>query len=136
MISANVDMVMPVRSPHSSVATVFRALGDDTRLQMLALLRQRAACVCEFVELFGISQPAVSEHLRRLRDAGLVSDQRRGMWVFYSLREPLPAYVAEALRAVEVPPEVRERFASMQPAEACRPRRPRPAGEPREAAAR
>lgn len=67
------------------LADVFKALGDPTRLQILALLNVRDCCVCELVPLFGISQPAVSKHLARLRAARLVRENRRGQWVFYSL---------------------------------------------------
>lgn len=105
-----------MRSAHSPVATVCRALGDDTRLQMLMLLRQREFCVCELVELFSISQSAISEHLRRLKEVALVTDERRGMWVFYRLREPLPAFVRAALELVALQPEVLERLARLQPA--------------------
>jgi len=98
---------------------VFRVLGDDTRLQMLVLLAVREACVCELVELFGISQPAVSEHLRRLKEVGLVEDERRGTWVFYRRVTDLPAFVRAALEAVEVPRELIARLQAMAPAGAC-----------------
>jgi ArsR family transcriptional regulator len=104
-----------MRSGHSTVATVFRALGDDTRLQILVLLGHREFCVCELVELFGLSQSAVSEHLRRLKDAGLAMDERRGMWVFYRLREALPAFVTQALQAVDLEPEVAARLRGLKP---------------------
>ncbi len=86
-----------------ALAEVLRALGDATRLCMLALLRRRPFCVCELAALFPISQPAVSGHLRRLRAAGLVVDQRRGMWVYYRLADPLPDVAAAALRALRLP---------------------------------
>lgn len=77
------------------LADVFKALGDPTRLKILALLNVRDCCVCELVPLFGISQPAVSKHLARLRAARLVREKRRGQWVFYSLnRERLKEIVA------------------------------------------
>jgi ArsR family transcriptional regulator len=114
-----------VRSAQSRVSAVFRALGDDTRLQILALLRRREICVCEFVELLGISQSAVSEHLRRLKEAGLVLDERRAMWVFYRLAEPLPAFVTAALDVAEVPAEVAARFEALRPVDVCCARAPR-----------
>lgn len=42
-------------------------------------------CVCEFVDVFQMSQPAISQHLRKLKDAGLVKEQKKGQWVIYSL---------------------------------------------------
>ncbi len=87
-------------------ADLLRTLGDPTRLQILALLRRRELCVCEVVALFPISQPAISGHLRRLRDAGLVRDERRGMWVHYRSAEGLPALVEAVLAEVVLPAEL------------------------------
>lgn len=66
-------------------AMILKLLGDPTRLTMMKLLDRQACCVCEFVEIFQISQPAVSQHLRKLRDLGLVSEERKGQWIFYSV---------------------------------------------------
>jgi ArsR family transcriptional regulator len=68
-----------------TLADCFKALGDPTRLKMVALLNHRDFCVCEFIPFFNISQPAVSKHLSRLKSSGLVTENRRGQWVFYSL---------------------------------------------------
>ena len=86
-----------------SLAELFRVLGDPTRLEMLGLLRVREICVCEFVQLFDLSQPSVSQHLRRLKEAGLVVGRRRGMWVWYRLAEDLPPVVTAALDALPRP---------------------------------
>src|SRR5579875_3604343 len=67
------------------LADALKALGDPTRLKIIALLNLRDCCVCELVPIFGISQPAVSRHMSRLKSAGLVKETRKGMWVFYSL---------------------------------------------------
>lgn len=71
---------------------VLKLLGDKTRLSMMKLLEQNDCCVCEFVEIFGISQSAISQHLRKLRDVGLVKEQRRGQWIFYSLNRDSETY--------------------------------------------
>jgi DNA-binding transcriptional ArsR family regulator len=113
-----------MRSGHSTVAATFRALGDDTRLQILLLLGRREFCVCELVELFGLSQSAVSEHLRRLKDAGLAVDERRGMWVFYRRPDALPAFVTQALQAVDLEPGVAERLRGLRPTAAVCARAP------------
>lgn len=73
----------------------FRVLGDATRLRILSLLSVRDACVCELVELLPISQPAVSQHLRKLKQAALVDEYRRKSWVFYRLRTDMPSYIAD-----------------------------------------
>lgn len=64
---------------------ILKLLGDETRLTMLKLMDEHACCVCEFVEIFQISQPAISQHLRKLKDLGLVEEERRGQWIFYSM---------------------------------------------------
>lgn len=67
------------------IADDLKLLGDRTRLTMLSLLKEREWCVCEFVDLFDISQPAISQHLRKLKSKGIVKEQKKGQWVYYSL---------------------------------------------------
>lgn len=73
-------------------STVLKLLGDKTRLSMMKLLEKHECCVCEFVEIFNISQSAISQHLRKLRDVGLVKEQRKGQWIFYSLNQTSDLY--------------------------------------------
>lgn len=73
-------------------ATILKLMGDKTRLTMLKLLESDSCCVCEFVELFGMSQPAISQHLRKLKDVGLVKEDKRQQWVFYSLNKDHELY--------------------------------------------
>ena len=68
---------------------VFRAVSDPTRRQMLELLRVRERTVTELAEPFAMTQPAVSQHLRVLRDAGLVDVRKEGRHRVYRL-DPLP----------------------------------------------
>src|SRR5205085_12566114 len=67
------------------MAQVAKALGDPIRLQLVDVLRKHAGkvCVCELVPLFDISQPTLSHHLKKLRDAGIVDSERRGLWAYY-----------------------------------------------------
>jgi ArsR family transcriptional regulator, arsenate/arsenite/antimonite-responsive transcriptional repressor len=67
------------------MAEVAKALGDPIRLQLVDVLRKHAGkvCVCELVPLFDIGQPTLSHHLKKLRDAGLVDSERRGLWAYY-----------------------------------------------------
>ena len=73
------------REPAIRMAEVAKALGDPIRLQLVAVLRKHAGkvCVCELVPLFDISQPTLSHHLKKLRDAGIVSSERQGLWAYY-----------------------------------------------------
>ena len=70
-------------------AKLFRALGDPTRLELVGLLaaQKKELCVCELEAHFDLSQPTVSHHLRILREAGVVTSERRGTWVYYALDE-------------------------------------------------
>jgi ArsR family transcriptional regulator, arsenate/arsenite/antimonite-responsive transcriptional repressor len=67
------------------MAEVAKALGDPIRLQLVDVLRKHAGkvCVCELVPLFDISQPTLSHHLKKLRAAGIVDSERRGLWAYY-----------------------------------------------------
>ncbi len=68
-----------------ALARVFKALGDETRLEIVRMLVGKERCVCAFLSAFPITQPAVSNHLRVLREAGVVIDTRDGRWIFYRL---------------------------------------------------
>ncbi len=67
------------------LAEVAKALADPVRVQLVDVLRRHAGkvCVCELVPLFDIGQPTLSHHLRKLRDAGLVDCEKRGLWSYY-----------------------------------------------------
>lgn len=67
------------------LAMIAKALGDPIRLQLVDILRKHAGkvCVCELVPLFDVSQPTLSHHLKKLRDAGLVDSERQGLWAYY-----------------------------------------------------
>ncbi len=76
----------------------FAALANDTRLRSLMLLsRQSELCVCELTHALGLSQPHISRHLAQLREAGLVSDRREGVWVYYRINRELPAWALQVL---------------------------------------
>jgi ArsR family transcriptional regulator, arsenate/arsenite/antimonite-responsive transcriptional repressor len=66
-------------------ASVLKLLGDKTRLTMMKILEQHDCCVCEFVAIFNTSQPAISQHVRKMKDVGLVKESRRRQWIIYSL---------------------------------------------------
>ncbi|MEI3597427.1 MULTISPECIES: ArsR/SmtB family transcription factor [Bacillaceae] len=68
-------------------ANLLKLIGDKTRLTMMKLMDDHACCVCEFVEIFQMSQPAISQHLRKLKDLGLVEEERKGQWIFYSVNK-------------------------------------------------
>lgn len=63
----------------------FKLLSDETRLRIMVLLFHNEFCVCQLTGITGISQPNISKHLSRLRDIGLVKDERKEQYTFYSL---------------------------------------------------
>lgn len=82
-------------------AETLTLLGDESRLRLCALLRDRELCVTDLVRVTGISQSRVSTHLGRLREAGFVRDRRQGAQCFYGLAsegmpEPLKSVLDEA----------------------------------------
>lgn len=73
--------------PHQKlekITGICKALSDPTRLRIFLLLTEKTLCVNAIVNFLGISQPAVSQHLKILREADLVRVERRGYWMHYS----------------------------------------------------
>ncbi len=67
--------------------TLFKALSDETRLRIMALLVHGEQCVCDLMEVMELPQSTVSRHLATLRQAGLVEDRRQGVWNYYLLAD-------------------------------------------------
>ena len=83
-----------------SPETLFRLLANPTRLQSVMLLHAEGRlCVCELTHALQLSQPKISRHLAQLRDAGVVTDERRGQWVHYRLAEGLPDWAHRVIVA-------------------------------------
>jgi ArsR family transcriptional regulator len=78
---------------------LFRALADDTRLRILALLAAGEVCVCHIHGALDLPQPTVSRHLAYLRKSGLAAARREGLWMHYSLRMPTDPGAANVLKA-------------------------------------
>lgn len=76
----------------------FSALANNTRLRCLALLsRHSELCVCELTHALGASQPHISRHLAQLRELGIVTDRREGLWVYYRVNPALPSWARAVL---------------------------------------
>jgi ArsR family transcriptional regulator, arsenate/arsenite/antimonite-responsive transcriptional repressor len=82
------------------VSRLFKALADETRLRIVALLSHGELCVCHLHEALGISQPNVSRHLAVLRAAGIVEDRREGKWIHYRLLRQQDPDCERQLRAL------------------------------------
>ena len=72
---------------------LMKALADPTRLTMMASLWKADApiCICDFTAGLGLSQPTISHHMAKLKEAGLVESEKEGIWVYYRLRAGLTA---------------------------------------------
>lgn len=91
------------------LVAAFKALADPTRLAMFRLIAAQDAplCACDVVDRFDLSQPTISHHLKVLREGGLITVTRRGVWAYYAadprglarLRGALDDLVAEPLAA-------------------------------------
>ena len=70
---------------------VLKALADPTRLQMIGILKNSAEpiCICDFTAAFDLSQPTISHHMAKLREAGLVDVSKAGIWAYYRLASRL-----------------------------------------------
>ncbi|MFD9701510.1 ArsR/SmtB family transcription factor [Lentzea sp. NPDC059081] len=79
----------PLGRPEAArLAKLLKAVADPARLQLLSLVHAAAegeACVCDLTEPLGLSQPTVSHHLKILAEAGMLTRERRGTWVYYRL---------------------------------------------------
>jgi ArsR family transcriptional regulator, arsenate/arsenite/antimonite-responsive transcriptional repressor len=69
------------------IEKIFKALGDKNRLRIINMLVEKPLCVCEITEVLQLSQSTVSGHLRILKEAELVEDEKDGLWVEYRLCE-------------------------------------------------
>lgn len=75
-----------------NAALIFRAIGDNNRLQIVEMLSGGEKCACRLLERFEITQPTLSHHMKILCSCGLVNVRREGKWSYYSLnREALTA---------------------------------------------
>lgn len=80
----------PIKAPSQLLGDPFRAIADPGRRRILDALAVRECSVTELTGLLGISQPAVSQHLRVLREAGMVTERSEGRFRYYGLQgEPL-----------------------------------------------
>jgi ArsR family transcriptional regulator len=80
-------LVLPDVGPRQAqrLAELAKALSDPIRVQLVDVLRKAPGkvCVCELLPLFDVSQPTLSHHLKKLRDAEIVGVERQGLWAYH-----------------------------------------------------
>jgi ArsR family transcriptional regulator, arsenate/arsenite/antimonite-responsive transcriptional repressor len=80
---------------------ILKSLSDETRLRILNMLFERECCVCEIIQVLGISQPRASHHLAAMYNARLLKMRRQGLFALYSIDwGGLDEYAADLVRAV------------------------------------
>ena len=89
---------MATKNSRFNAERFFQALGDNTRLRLLNLMRDQEICVCYFVEILDQGQPKISRHLAYLRRAGIVAGRRDGKWMHYRIAMPSNEGAAQVLR--------------------------------------
>lgn len=78
---------------------LLKALADPTRLTMIASLWKADApiCICDFTAGLELGQPTISHHMAKLKEAGLVEAEKRGIWIYYRLRDKMPTETRKLL---------------------------------------
>jgi ArsR family transcriptional regulator, arsenate/arsenite/antimonite-responsive transcriptional repressor len=91
-----------VRDDFEPAAALLKAIADPYRLTILATLAAAPdeVCVCDFTDALPLNQPTVSHHLRILREANLVTCERRGTWVYYRIANDAQSRIDQALTSV------------------------------------
>ncbi|MCX4697307.1 metalloregulator ArsR/SmtB family transcription factor [Streptomyces sp. NBC_01352] len=87
------------RADAEKMAAMFKALSDPVRLRLFSRVASYPggeACVCDISDV-GVSQPTVSHHLKKLREAGLLTSERRGTWVYYQVAPSVVAAMSALL---------------------------------------
>jgi ArsR family transcriptional regulator len=84
------------------LASVYKALGDPTRVQIVHILTAASdpVCVCDFTAAFDLGQPTISHHLAKLREAGIVTSFKRGIWAFYQLNPRMSPAARSAIQVM------------------------------------
>ncbi len=93
------DLPVVKTSWADETAELMKALADPTRLTMVASLVKADApiCICDFTAGLELSQPTISHHMAKLKEAGLVESEKHGIWVYYRLRDKIPTSTRKLL---------------------------------------
>lgn len=78
-----------------------KAVSDANRLTLLSCLKAGEVCVCDFVDVLGISQPAVSQHLKKLEEAGVITARKLGTWKHYRIVDNPSPIIQAVLKQLE-----------------------------------
>jgi ArsR family transcriptional regulator len=117
-------------TPLQDLSVLTKALADETRLRILALLQERELCACQIVEAFELANSTISKHLAILKQAGLIQSRKQGRWIYFFLpRDPFPEIVStlqwlapflQADPTLKADQEKMQAILQMDPIELCR----------------
>jgi len=83
-----------------SLSSKLKIIGDPTRLTIVAYLNAQELCVCDLVALLELSQPAISQHIKKLKQADIITERKVGTWVHVRLNSELEPYIREIIQAL------------------------------------
>lgn len=86
---------------YEQTSKLFKALGDPNRLQIMHILQDGEKCACHLLDLLDIGQSTLSHHMKILCDSGLVSAQKEGKWMHYSLNKSALAKAQKIICALQ-----------------------------------
>jgi ArsR family transcriptional regulator len=89
---------------------ILKALADQNRLAIIEHLTRGEACVCELLELFSVTQPTLSHHMRILSEAGLVAGRREGKWIHYSINVQRLQSFKDFIASIQIVPEAKKGY--------------------------
>ena len=87
-----------------------KAIGEETRIKIVTMLCREELCVNELIDKLNLSQPAISHHLRILKQARLITDRREGKWIYYSLNRKRFAFQEKSLQKFIMRPVALSRY--------------------------
>jgi ArsR family transcriptional regulator len=85
---------------------MFKALADGTRLDVFRLIAAQTEplCACDIVDRFDVSQPTIAHHLKTLREAGLITSTKRGIWAYYAVNPRRMAVLQSITKSLAATP--------------------------------
>lgn len=99
------------------IEQILKALSDSNRLRILVFINQKKLCVCELAELLDITQPSVSKHLKKLKEAGMIESEQDGFWTNYFLSKELfktHRFIKQILDEVQELKDVQKKIKQIQ----------------------
>lgn len=101
-INRCIDSINQVENSIIKLSDILKLAGNDVRLKILFLLSsEEDLCPCDLSDILDMTVPAVSQHLRKLKDAGILQPRREGQLIFYSLQKPYDELLKPLFNQIE-----------------------------------